>query len=58
MATTVYTGQHRPIDDSLRPAVMTRLRSRQFLAFMTLLPCSIDLHAPLEKAGAVPGKVA
>jgi len=58
MATTVSTGQHRPIDDSLRPAVMTRLRSRQIPAFMTPFPCSIDRRASLENDGAAPGKVA
>ena len=52
MADAVSTGQHRPNNDCLRPAVMTRLRSPQILAFMTPFPYSIDIEAPLGEAHA------
>src|SRR5512144_3046292 len=52
MAAAVYTGQHRQNNDCHRPAVMTRLRSPQILAFMTPFPYSIDIEAPLGEAHA------
>jgi acetoin utilization protein AcuB len=52
MAAAVSTGQHRRNNDCLRPAVMTRLRSPQILAFMTPFPYSIDIEAPLGEAHA------
>ena len=52
MAIAVFAGQHRPDNESLRPAVMTRLRSPQILAFMTPFPYSIDVEAPLGEAHA------
>jgi acetoin utilization protein AcuB len=52
MAAAVSTGQHRQNNDCLRPAVMTRLRSPQILAFMTPFPYSIDIEAPLGEAHA------
>jgi len=52
MAIAVFAGQHRSDNESLRPAVMTRLRSPQILAFMTPFPYSIDIEAPLGEAHA------
>jgi acetoin utilization protein AcuB len=52
MAIAVFAVQHRPDNDCLRPAVMTRLRSPQILAFMTPFPYSIDIEAPLGEAHA------
>jgi acetoin utilization protein AcuB len=52
MAIVVFAVQHRPNNESLRPAVMTRFRSPQILAFMTPFPYSIDVEAPLGEAHA------
>jgi len=52
MAAAVSTGQHRQNNDCHRPAVMTRLRTPQILAFMTPFPYSIDIEAPLGEAHA------
>lgn len=52
MAVTVFAGQHRGNNASVRPAAMTRLRSPQILAFMTPFPFSIEIGAPLSEAHA------
>jgi hypothetical protein len=43
MAAAVFAEQHRADNKCLRPAVMTRLRSPQILAFMTPFPCSVGV---------------
>jgi hypothetical protein len=53
MAGAVSAGQHRnrstPCD---RPAVMSRHRHPQILAYMTPFPYSIEVEAPLAEAHA------
>jgi acetoin utilization protein AcuB len=52
MVAAVSEGQHPQNNARARPAVMTRLRSPQILAFMTPFPYSIDVEAPLAEAHA------
>jgi acetoin utilization protein AcuB len=52
MAVMAYAEQHPSNNARLRPAVMTRLRPPQILAFMTPFPYSIEAEAPLAEAHA------